>query len=82
MTDHPPHHSHESQRPALNVPATLPVPGNAEFVLYLIVVLVFAIIWAVNDRFDVGGFVTMTTVLTSAYFLSRGIAKASRVYEH
>ncbi|MBD0339126.1 MAG: hypothetical protein ICV67_07565 [Thermoleophilia bacterium] len=69
------------QRPAMGMPATLPIPGNAEFALYLVIVVVFAIIWAASDAFDVSGFVTATTVLTAAYFISRGIAKASRVYE-
>ena len=68
------------QRPTMGMPATLPVPGNAEFALYLVIVVVFAIIWAVSDL-DVSGFVAATTALTAAYFLSRGIAKASRVYE-
>jgi hypothetical protein len=65
----------------VQMPATLPIPGNAEFLLYLVVVIAFAIIWAASDLFDAGGFVTATTVLTAAYFISRGIAKASRVYE-
>jgi hypothetical protein len=69
------------QRPTMGMPATLPVPGNAEFALYLVIVVVFAIIWAVSDRFDASRFVAATTALTAAYFLSRGIAKASRVYE-
>jgi len=78
MTDQPPP---QPQRPAMGMPATLPIPGNAEFALYLVIVVLFAIIWAASDRFDVGGFVTSTTVLTAAYFISRGIAQASRVYE-
>jgi hypothetical protein len=69
------------QRPAMGMPATLPIPGNAEFALYLVIIVLLAIIWAVADRFDVSGFVTSTTVLTAAYSISRGIAKASRVYE-
>jgi hypothetical protein len=66
----------------MGMPATLPIPGNAEFALYVVVIVIFAIIWAVTDRVDAGGFVTATTVLTAAYFISRGVAKASRVYEH
>ncbi len=65
----------------VSMPATLPIPGNAEFALYVVIVVVFAIIWLASDAFDVQGFVTATTVLTAAYFISRGIAKASRVYE-
>jgi hypothetical protein len=69
------------QRSPVGMPATLPIPGNAEFALYVVVVVIFAIIWAVSDRIDAGSFMTAATVLTAAYFLSRGIAKASRVYE-
>jgi hypothetical protein len=69
---------------SVNLPAgaRLPVPGNAEWALWLVVEIMFAIIWAASDAFDAGGFVTATTVLTAAYLLSRGIAKASRVLEH
>jgi hypothetical protein len=63
-------------------PARLPVPGNAEWALWLVVEIVFAIIWATSDAVDAGGFVTATTIITAAYLLSRGIAKASRVLEH
>jgi hypothetical protein len=63
-------------------PARLPMPGNAEWALWLVVEIVFAIIWAASDAVDAGGFVTATTILTAAYLLSRGIAKASRVLEH
>jgi hypothetical protein len=61
--------------------ATLPVPGNAEFLLLLFVELVFTIIWIAADSVDTRFWVTVTTVLTAFYFLSRGIAKASRVLE-
>jgi hypothetical protein len=68
----------------INLPpaARLPVPGNAEWALWLVVEIVFAIIWAASDAFDADGFVAATTVVTAAYLLSRGIAKASRVLEH
>jgi hypothetical protein len=69
---------------AINLPpgARLPHPGNAEWLLWFMVEVVFAIVWAASDAVDAGGFITATTVLTSAYLLSRGIAKASRVLEH
>jgi len=68
---------------SVNLPqARLPVPGNAEWLLWLVVEIAFAIIWAASDAFDAGGFVAATTALTAAYLLSRGIAKASRVLEH
>ena len=67
--------------PGMGMPATLPIPGNAEFALYVVVVVIFAIIWAATDRVEADGFLTATTILTAAYFISRGVAKASRVYE-
>jgi hypothetical protein len=67
--------------PNLPMNARLPIPGNAEFALYVVAVFLAAIVcWAsdhlgTNDWF---GFFQLTTV---AYILSRGIAKASRVLE-
>jgi hypothetical protein len=61
--------------------AILPVPGNAEIAIWFIVEVVLAIVAAASDGFDVGAWATATTVLTAAYILSRGIAKASRVLE-
>lgn len=81
MSTTPPEPEPTQQRSLNLPPATMPIPGNAEFLLYLAVLVGFAIIWAASDRLDAGGFVTATTVLTAAYFISRGIAKASRLYE-
>jgi len=61
--------------------ATLPMPGNAEFLLLLVVELIFTIIWIAAESVDTRMWVIVTTVLTSFYFVSRGIAKASRVLE-
>jgi hypothetical protein len=61
--------------------ARLPIPGNAEFLLYLVIELIFAIIWWVDDDVSVEDWMLFTTVLTAFYFVSRGIAKASRVLE-
>jgi hypothetical protein len=61
--------------------ARMPIPGNAEFFLWAFVSIVLVIIWAASDLFDAHGFAWAWTVLTAAYFLSRGIAKASRVLE-
>jgi hypothetical protein len=72
----------QPRQPTMGMPATLPIPGNAEFALYVVVIVVFAIIWAATDRVDAERFMTATTLLTAAYFISRGLAKASRVYEH
>lgn len=81
MSTTPPEPQPTQQRQIKLPPATMPIPGNAEFLLYLAVLVLFAIIWAASDVFDTSRFVTATTVLTAAYFISRGIAKASRVYE-
>jgi hypothetical protein len=63
------------------VGAILPVPGNAELAVFLLVEIVFAIIWATSDAVNAGTFVTETAIVTFAYLISRGIAKASRVLE-
>ena len=57
------------------------VPLNAELVVFLLVWVVLAILWAATDEVTAGLFATLTTALTFAYLISRGIAKASRVYE-
>ena len=59
----------------------MPIPGNAEFLLFMVVWIVVAIIWAASDAVNASGFVTATVVLTFGYLISRGIAKASRVLE-
>jgi hypothetical protein len=61
--------------------ARLPVPGNAEFLLYLLVEIIFALMWWFRDDITTEFWMTATTVLTAFYFVSRGIAKASRVLE-
>jgi hypothetical protein len=77
-----------SKRPAFGIVgssgdiARLPVPGNAEFLLYLFVEVIFSLLWWFRDDITTEFWITVTTVLTAFYFLSRGIAKASRVLEH
>ena len=61
--------------------AMLPLPGNAELIVFLLVLLFLVIIWAVSPFFNAYGFAWAMTILTSAYLISRGIAKASRVLE-
>jgi hypothetical protein len=61
--------------------AILPIPGNAEFLLYFVVVVFLIIVWAASDLVEARYFSLLLTVLTSFYFISRGIAKASRVLE-
>jgi hypothetical protein len=62
--------------------ARLPIPGNAEFALFLIVWIVLALIWLFSDEVGAGTFATLTVALTFGYLVSRGIAKAGRVLEH
>ena len=61
--------------------ARLPIPGNAEFVVYVIALVVFLLVALIDDHVDAGAWMTAATVVTAAYLLSRGIAKASRVLE-
>ena len=61
--------------------ARMPVPGNAEFIVYVIVLFVFALIALIDDQVDAGALMTAATVVTAAYLISRGVAKASRVLE-
>jgi hypothetical protein len=61
--------------------ARMPIPGNAEFVVYVLALIVFLIVAWADDSVDAGAWMTAATVLTAAYLLSRGIAKASRVLE-
>ena len=65
----------------VNIPARLPIPGNAEFALWLIVEIVLAIVVAVSDSVGAGFWIDATKWITGAYLISRGIAKASRVLE-
>ena len=61
--------------------ARLPIPGNAEFAVYVIIEFIFVLIWIIADSVDTQLWTIVTTVLTAFYLLSRGIAKASRVLE-
>ena len=61
--------------------ARMPVPGNAELIVYLLVWIVIALIWLFSDEVGAGTFATLTVALTFGYLISRGIAKASRVLE-
>ena len=76
----------EPPRTSLGMPtiasgARMPIPGNAEFFLWLAIELVLVIIWIAAESVDTRQWSIYTVVLTSFYLLSRGIAKASRVLE-
>jgi hypothetical protein len=76
-----------SQRPAFGLIgssgdiARLPVPGNAEFLLYAFLEIIFTFLWWFRDDITTQDWMLFTTALTAFYFISRGIAKASRVLE-
>ena len=61
--------------------ARLPIPGNAEFALYLVSLIVaWIVVWS-TDSLVANHWFQFFTVTTAIYTLSRGIAKASRVLE-
>ena len=61
--------------------ARLPIPGNAEFALYLVALIVAWIVAWASDVLNAASWFDFFQWLTIAYLLSRGIAKASRVLE-
>ena len=61
--------------------ARLPIPGNAEFALYLVVLIVAWLVAWISDGLDAASWFDFFQWVTIAYLLSRGIAKASRVLE-
>jgi hypothetical protein len=61
--------------------ARMPIPGNAEFAVWLLVWFVIFLIWIISDEVGASDFAFLTVILTVGYLLSRGIAKASRVLE-
>lgn len=61
--------------------ARLPIPGNAEFALYLVALIVAWIVVWPSDSLDATSWFQFFLFTTVAYLLSRGIAKASRVLE-
>jgi|ERR687893_334195 hypothetical protein len=61
--------------------ARLPIPGNAEFALYLIALLVAWIVAWASDNLTAASWFSFFQWTTIAYLLSRGVAKASRVLE-
>ncbi|HEX9416119.1 MAG TPA: hypothetical protein VF895_05370 [Gaiellaceae bacterium] len=61
--------------------ARMPIPGNAEFAVYLLVEVIFVLIWVIADSVNTATWVSVTTALTFGYLISRGIAKAGKVLE-
>jgi hypothetical protein len=63
-------------------PGLPPMPApNGELVVFVLAWLVVLIVTLAADAVDWPAFVTATIALSVGYMLSRGIAKASRVYE-
>ena len=62
--------------------ARLPIPGNAELLVYALATILVGIVALASDEVNSGAFVEFFKWVTAAYLISRGIAKASRVLEH
>ena len=75
-----------STRPTMGMPtiasgARMPIPGNAEFLLYAVIEIALILIWIIADSVNTNQWCIFTFVLTAFNILSRGIDKASRVLE-
>ena len=62
--------------------ALLPSPGNAELLVYVLALVLAAIVVGIADLLAVPSWLDFFKWITAAYLVSRGIAKASRVYEY
>ena len=61
--------------------ARMPIPGNAEFAVYLIALIVAMFVCWIADSLGSASWLSFFQWTTIAYILSRGVAKASRVLE-
>ena len=61
--------------------ARLPIPGNAELLIYILALFVAMLVCWIADSLGSGSWFQFFLFTTVAYILSRGIAKASRVLE-
>jgi hypothetical protein len=68
-------------RPERTFPG-LPMLGNAEFLVYLAAAVLAAVAAWLGDDTGVGHWLDFFKWATAAYLISRGIAKASRVFEY
>ena len=67
-----------------NIPANvarMPIPGNAEFLLYFVVQIIAWLVCWIADSLGSAEWLNFFMWTTIAYILSRGVAKASRVLE-
>jgi hypothetical protein len=67
--------------PSITSGARMPIPGNAEFLYVVLLLILLAIVVAIADTLHVTDWYQATVFVSIAYILSRGIAKASRVLE-
>lgn len=77
----PPSSSPSYTMPNLPDMARLPIPGNAEFAVYLLALIVAMLVCWIADELSAGSWLSFFQWTTIAYILSRGVAKASRVLE-
>ena len=61
--------------------ARMPIPGNAEFLVWLLALIVAWIVVWTTDSLTGNDWMTFFMFTTVAYLISRGVAKASRVLE-
>jgi len=61
--------------------ARLPIPGNAEFFLYVVALILAMLVCWISDSLGSADWLHFFLFTTVAYILSRGVAKASRVLE-
>jgi hypothetical protein len=61
--------------------ARLPIPGNAEFAVYVVAQIIAMLVVWIADDLSAASWVDFFQWTTIGYILSRGIAKASRVLE-
>jgi hypothetical protein len=55
---------------------------NGELVVFLLLLATVGIVTLASDRVDADGFVTAAVLLAVGYMVSRGIAKAGKVWEN
>jgi hypothetical protein len=58
------------------------VPGNAELIVYVVALVVAMLVTWLDDGLGSGAWLDFFKWATAAYLISRGIAKASRVFEY
>jgi len=73
----------DPRRPRPDVPLGLGfMPGSAELVVYVLALFVAMLVTWIADDLGSGAWLDFFKWATAAYLISRGIAKASRVFEY